>query len=176
MNHGSKKIVRHEALRRPLPKGRCDTQAFRIIQPGKARPQVFDQKALDRVETEKHQPPHLFHAQEDDRPPQEGRSGAQAGDPCEAGGEDDSQAGRTPGRGSWREGSRRGWSHHVPLLACSAEVRGEPVAHLGKHGIASVINGDDVPGAVGEDELLLTGAKPSHQTPGDSRADAVVLP
>lgn len=35
-NNGCKKIVRHEALRRP-PKGRCDTQAFRIIQPGKER-------------------------------------------------------------------------------------------------------------------------------------------
>lgn len=183
MNHGSSKIVRHEALRRP-PKGRCDTQAFRIIQPGKEqypevdppngwqRPQVLDQKAL-HVGTEERPSPYLFRAQEDHHPAE---AKSEPRDPREAGGEDDGQAGSAPGRDCWRKGSRRGWSHHVSVLVRPAEVRGEPVAHLGEHGIAAVIDSDDVPGAVNEDELLLTGAKSRHQTLSDPRADAVVLP
>jgi hypothetical protein len=118
MNHGSKKIVRHEALRRPLKERWGGTQAFRIIQPGKKEhprrqrpqvgqpreeqcPQVVDQKAFDHLSPEelvarKEQQPRLFRTQEDHCAPKD-RTGAQARYPREAGGDHDGEAGRAPG-------------------------------------------------------------------------------
>ena len=109
-NHGSKKIVRHQALLPPQER-QCDAQTFRIIQPGtekhpeddrpqEKRSQVFDQKALDhgpeeRVARDEHAA-QILRAQEDRFPPQDW-NGAEAREARPAGGEDDRPTGCAPG-------------------------------------------------------------------------------